>query len=88
MQNNGSTHNPLGDIDPFIVTEAAIQARLIELDKEINEAFEERDVTGVAIINVAIIFVTDLIRQLSISIRLDFKRFARNSNNDKSMQKP
>ena len=49
MQNNGSTHNPLGDIDPFIVTEAAIQARLIELDKEINEAFEERDVAGVAI---------------------------------------
>ncbi len=87
MQNNGSTHNPLGDIDPFIATETAIQARLIELDKEINEAFEERDVTGVAI-NLAIIFVTDLIRQLSISIRLDFIRFARNSNNDKSMQKP
>ena len=56
MQNNGSTHNPLGDIDPFIVTEAAIQARLIELDKEINEAYEERDVAGVAIINGAIIF--------------------------------
>ena len=75
MRNNGSTHNPLGDFDPFIVTEAAIQARLIELDKEINEAFEERDVTGVAIINVAIIFVTDLIRQLSISIKLDCMRF-------------
>ena len=75
MQNNGSTHNPLGDFDPFIVTEAAIQARLIELDKETNEAFEERDVTGVAIINVAIIFVTDLIRQLSISIKLDCMRF-------------
>ena len=88
MQNNGSTHNPLGDIDPFIVTEAAIQARLIELDKEINEAFEERDVAGVAIINLAIIFVTDLIRQRSISIRLGFIRSARNSNNDKSMQKP
>ena len=88
MQNNGSTHNPLGDIDPFIVTEAAIQARLIELDKEINEAFEERDVAGVAIINLAIIFVTDLIRQLSTSIRLGFIRSARNSNNDKSMQKP
>ena len=64
MRNNDPTHNPLGDIDPFIVTEAAIQARLIELDKEINEAFEERDVAGVAIINLAIIFVTDLIRQL------------------------
>ena len=68
IQNNDPTHNPLGDIDPIIVTEAAIQARLIELDKEINEAYEERDVAGVAIINGAIIFVADLFRQLSISI--------------------
>ena len=76
IQNNDPTHNPLGDIDPIIVTEAAIQARLIELDKEINEAFEERYVAGVAIIYGAIIFVADLFRQLSISIKLDCMRFA------------
>ena len=33
--------------------------RLIEPDKEINEAYEERDVAGVAIINGAIIFKAD-----------------------------
>ena len=50
--------------------------RLIEPDKEINEAYEERDVAGVAIINGAIIFKADFFRQLSISIKLDCIRFA------------
>ena len=76
MQNNDPTYNPLGDIEPIIVTEAAIEARSIELDKEINEAYEERDVAGVAIFTEAIIFVADLFRQLSISIKLDCMRFA------------
>ena len=40
MQNNDPTYNPLEDIDQIIVTEAEIQARLIELGKEINEAYE------------------------------------------------
>lgn len=80
MQNNDPTHNPLEDIDTIIVTEAAIQARLSELDKEINEAYEERDVAGVAIINGAILFVADLFRQLSVSIKLDCMRFANYSS--------
>ncbi|RCL36457.1 MAG: hypoxanthine phosphoribosyltransferase [Puniceicoccaceae bacterium] len=88
MQNNDPTYNPLEDIDQIIVTEAEIQARLIELGKEINETYEERDVAGVAIINGAIIFIADLIRQLSISIKFDCIRFANYRGYDKSMQKP
>lgn len=88
MQNNDPTYNPLGDIDPIIVTEAAIQARSIELDKEINEAYEERDVAGIAINNGAIIFVADLIRKLSNSIKIDCRRIADYRDYDKSMQKP
>jgi hypoxanthine phosphoribosyltransferase len=87
MQNNDPTYNPLEDIDQIIVTEAAIQARLIELGKEINEAYEERDVAVIAIINGAIIFVADLIRQLNISMKLDCIRIA-NYRDEKSMQKP
>jgi hypoxanthine phosphoribosyltransferase len=88
MQNNDSTYNPLEDIDQIIVTEAAIQARLIELGKEINEAYENRDVAVIAIINGAIIFVADLIRQLSISMKLDCVRIANYRDDDKSIQKP
>ena len=88
MQNNDPTYNPLGDFDPIIVTEAAIEARSIELDKEINEAYEERDVAGIAIINGAIIFVADLICKLSNSTKIDCRRIANYRNYDKSMQKP
>ena len=88
MQNNDPTYKPLGDIEPIIVTEAAIEARSIELDKEINEAYEERDVAGIAIINGAIIFVVDLICKLSNSTKIDCRRIANYRNYDKSMQKP
>ena len=88
MQNNDPTYNPLGDIEPIIVTEAAIEARSIELDNEINEAYEERDVAGIAIINGAIIFVADLICKLSNSTKIDCRRIANYRNYDKSMQKP
>ena len=46
---------------------------MIELDKEINEAYEERDVARVAIINGAIILVTDLFRAEEL-IKLDCMR--------------
>ena len=88
MQNNDPTFYSLADIDPIIVTDAAIQARLIGLDKEINEAYEKRDVAGIAIINGAIIFVADLICKLSNSTKIDCRRIANYRNYDKSMQKP
>ena len=51
MQHDDPAYNPIEDIDQIIVDEASIQARLIELGKEINEAYEERDVAVIAIIN-------------------------------------
>jgi hypoxanthine phosphoribosyltransferase len=88
MQDYLPAYNPLEDIDQIIVSEAAIQTRLIDLGKEINEAYAERDVVIIAIINGAIIFVADLIRQLSISMKLDCIRIASYRDDDKSMQKP
>ena len=88
MQDYLPAYNPLEDIDQIIVSEAAIQTRLIDLGKEINEAYAERDVVIIAIINGAIIFVADLIRQLSISMKLDCIRIASYRDDDKSMHKP
>ena len=88
MQHDNPAYNPLEGIDQIIVDEASIQARLIELGKEINEAYEERDVAVIAIINGAIIFVADLIRQLNISMKLDCIRIANYRDDDKPMQKP
>ncbi|MGJ8638202.1 MAG: hypoxanthine phosphoribosyltransferase [Opitutaceae bacterium] len=68
--------SPLEDIDKIIVNEAAIQNRLKELGEEISEAYEGREVAVIAIINGAIIFVADLIRQVSLPIQLDCIRVA------------
>ena len=88
MQYNDPAYSPLEDIDQIIVDEASLKARLIGLGKEINKAYEERDIAVIAIINGAIIFVADLIRQLNISMKLDCIRIANYLDDDKSIQKP
>ena len=62
MHTNEPDYNPLDDIDRILVDEHTIKNRLKELGKEINQAYEGRDVAVIAIINGAIIFVADLIR--------------------------
>ena len=71
MHTNEPDYNPLDDIDRILVDEHTIKNRLKELGKEINQAYEGRDVAVIAIINGAIIFVADLIRELSIPLQLD-----------------
>jgi len=88
MQTNDSAHNSLDDIDRVLVDEATIQNRLKELGQEINEAYEGREVAVIAIINGAIIFVADLIRQLSIPLQLDCIRVSSYRDDTKPMQKP
>jgi len=88
MQTNDSTHNPLDDIDEVLVDEATIKKRLKELGKEINEAYEGRDVAVIAIINGAIIFVADLIRELNIPIQLDCIRVSSYRDETKPVQEP
>ena len=74
MQTDDSAHNPLDDVDKVLVDEATIQKRLTELGAEINQAYAGREVAVIAIINGAIIFVADLIRELRIPIQLDCVR--------------
>jgi len=69
-------YNPLDDIDQILVEEAAIKSRLKELGQEINQAYEGREVAVIAIINGAIIFVADLIRELNIPLQLDCIRIS------------
>lgn len=63
------------DLDRIIVSEEEIQQRIAELGGEINRIYEELDpgetVAVIAIINGAIIFAADLIRQLRINMELD-----------------
>jgi hypoxanthine phosphoribosyltransferase len=74
MKGDEPAANPLDDFDKILVEEAAIKARLKELGEEISLAYEGRDLAVIAIINGAIIFVADLIRELRIPIQLDCVR--------------
>ncbi len=88
MQTNDSTGNPLEDIDEVLVDEAMIQKRLKELGAEISQAYEGRDLAVIAIINGAIIFVADLIRQLHIPIQLDCIRVSSYRDDIQPVQAP
>lgn len=80
--------SPLNDIDEIIVNEAQIKRRLEELGEEISAAYEDKEVTVIAIINGAIIFVADLIRQINASLQLDCIRVSSYRDDTKPVQTP
>lgn len=88
MTNDDSTYNPLDDIDQVLVDEQTIKKRLRELGGEINQTYEGRDLAVIAIINGAIIFVADLIRELRIPIQLDCVRVSTYRDEIKPVKTP
>jgi hypoxanthine phosphoribosyltransferase len=88
MQPEKTSRNPLEDIDTVLVDEAAIKARLVEMGDEINKTYAGRELAVIAIINGAIIFVADLIRELDLSIQLDCIRVSSYRDETKPMQEP
>lgn len=71
MPANDSTPSPIDDLEKIILDETAIKTRLKELGAEINAAYKGRELAVIAIINGAVIFVADLIREFDLSLRLD-----------------
>lgn len=88
MHTDDSAHNPLDDVDKVLVDEASIKKRLKELGEEINQAYAGRELAVIAIINGAIIFVADLIRELRLPIQLDCVRVQSYLDETKPVQTP
>ena len=88
MPADNAVPNPLDDLDTILVDEAAIKARLAGLGSEINAAYEGRELAVIAIINGAIIFVADLIRELNLSIQLDCIRVSSYRDEARPLQEP
>lgn len=88
MHSNSDRPDPLDDLEKVLVDEDAIKERLRALGEEISAAYEGRDLAVIAIINGAIIFVADLIRQLKLSIQLDCVRVSSYRDETKPIQKP
>ncbi len=64
----------LSDLETVLVSEAAIKRRLKQLGDEINMLYGDEEITVIAIINGAILFAADLVRQIRNPIRLDCVR--------------
>ncbi len=79
---------PMDDIDKVLVSETEIKNRIVELGGEINAYYQGEEVAVIAIINGAIIFVADLIRELRIPLKLDCVRVSSYRNETSPQGRP
>jgi hypoxanthine phosphoribosyltransferase len=59
------------DLERVLVSKTSISRRLKRLGAEISESYGHREITVIAIINGAIFFTADLLRQITSPTRLD-----------------
>ena len=78
----------LRDLKDVIISEAMIKRRVRRLGTEISAAYGEEEITVVAIINGALLFASDLLRQLSCAIRLDCIRVSSYRDGTRPQGKP
>ncbi len=76
------------DFESILVSEAAIRRRVKNLGAEIAAAYGKEEITVVAIINGAILFAADLLREIPNPIRLDCVRVSSYRHETKSRGKP
>ncbi len=62
----------LDDIDEILVPEEALQARIRELGRAISHDYNGKEPLLVGILTGAVLFVSDLLRQITIPCQLDF----------------
>lgn len=82
------TSLPHPDLERILVSKHRISRRLTKLGAEISETYGNQEITVVAIINGAIFFTADLLRQVHSPIRLDCLRVSSYRNQTKSTGAP
>ena len=60
------------EVERVLITEEQIAKRVRELSAELTRDFEGRELVVVAVLNGTVMFLGDLIRHLSLPLRLDF----------------
>src|SRR5881628_2974296 len=60
------------EVDAVLITQTQIARRVAALSREIERDFAGRELVIVAVLNGTIMFLADLIRRLSLPLRLDF----------------
>ena len=88
MPSSLKLHPAHGDMESILVTESAIKRRIKKLGREIEATYGDEEITVISIINGAILFTADLLREISNPVRLDCIRISSYGNKTKSIGKP
>ncbi|MGC6456093.1 MAG: hypoxanthine phosphoribosyltransferase [Coraliomargaritaceae bacterium] len=88
MSHESHEADPLADLDTILVSDKEIQSRLAELGQQIHRDYRGKELAVIAIINGAIIFVADLIRQIRLPVQLDCIRVASYREETRPVQVP
>ncbi len=59
------------DVAEVLVTEAAIQAKVLELGRQISDDYRGRDLTLVSVLKGSLPFMADLMRAIDVPVRID-----------------
>ena len=76
------------DLEEILVTETQISRRLKKLGEEISATYCEEEITVIAIINGALFFTSDLLRQVTSPIRIDCIRVSSYRNETRPVTEP
>jgi len=76
------------DLETVLVSEIAIKRRLKKLGAEISALYGKDEITAIAIINGAILFAADLLREITNPVRLDCIRISSYRNETRSVGRP
>ena len=60
------------EVERVLITDKMLAKRIAELGREIEHDFKGRDMVVVSLLNGTVMFLADLIRHLSLPLRLDF----------------
>jgi hypoxanthine phosphoribosyltransferase len=60
------------DIDKVLISEKQIARRIAEMARQIERDYSGKDMVIVALLNGTVLFLADLVRHLSLPLRLDF----------------
>ncbi len=61
-----------GDLDRILITEVQLARRVRQLTRQLEKDFAGRDLVIVSILSGTVIFLADLVRHLSLPLKLDF----------------
>ena len=85
QKNNPSMHP---DLECVLFTEAQIKKRVRELGREVRKTYGDGEFTIVSIINGAVMFTADLMREIDNPVRLDCIRISSYADRTKSVGTP